>query len=91
VRDDSMDALRYLLATMSGIKAYADLEAIKIPADFKLASTEMTGVWDLIYVDNSNANVVACECGAKHVHWAPDEHSDWCPAAIFGLKKESKW
>lgn len=52
---------------------------------------EIQGKFTIEYVDNSEANMLSCECGAKHVHWAPDQHSDWCPAAIFGLKKESKW
>lgn len=43
------------------------------------------------YVDNTDAAAVQCECGAKHVHWAANQHSDWCPVAIFDLQKESKW
>lgn len=56
--------------------------------DFK---KEIQGKFTIEYLDNSEASVAQCECGAKHVHWAAEQHSDWCPAAIFGLKKESKW
>lgn len=31
-----------------------------------------------------------CECGAWAVHWATDEHSDWCPAAYYSPYKEKK-
>jgi hypothetical protein len=31
-----------------------------------------------------------CECGAWAVHWASQEHSDWCPAAWIQPFKDKK-
>lgn len=31
-----------------------------------------------------------CECGAWSVHWANEEHSDWCPAKFFTPHKEKR-
>lgn len=77
MRDDSdvADALPYYTVMPHGIMFHSD----------KLGHSEPN------YVDNSQASLAQCECGAKFVHWATDSHSSWCPVAIFGLTKESKW
>lgn len=77
MRDDSdvADAIQYCMVLPNGITMDSD----------KL------GHWEPNYIDNSHAHMAQCECGAKFVHWAPNEHSSWCPVAIFGLIKEKKW
>lgn len=39
-------------------------------------------------LDTIKANEVKCECGAKFVHWATNEHARWC--AAYQPNKEHK-